>query len=70
MIKLVEWILGVKVTKRLRDEHAEAEHDVKVSRALRNHAELVGPALRARLAENHFGEGIREALHQRGWTQK
>jgi len=70
MIKLVEWLLGYRVAEKLHAEHADAEHDVTVSRALRKHAEQVGPALRARLAENHFGEGITEALHQRGWTQR
>lgn len=70
MIKLVEWLLGRKTTEKLHRENADAEADVKASRLLRRHAEVLGPALRVRLAENHFGEGMREALHQRGWTQK
>lgn len=69
MIKFVEWLLGYKVMEKLNTECAEAEHDVTVSRALRSHAEVVGPAMRKRLATNHFGEGMREALHQRGWKK-
>lgn len=70
MIKFVEWLLGYTASERLHEERAHADEDLKISRALRTHAERVGPAMRRRLAENHFGEGITEALHQRGWTQK
>ena len=66
MIKLVEWLLGQHRAEELRTERAEAERDVAVSRTLRHNAERLGPALRAELAVNHFGERMAAALEPRG----
>jgi len=77
MNKFVAWLLGQQhdscVDPRLADldqqrDEADAERDE--ARKFRAHAERIGPEQRQRLAQNHFGEGMKEALHQRGWTQR
>lgn len=76
MNKVVAWLLGQQPERcvdprladldRQRDEADEARIEAREYRA---NAERVGPELRSRIRRNHFGESIREALHQRGWTQ-
>lgn len=68
MIKFVEWLLGTDRTEELRAAEEYAAEDVQVSRDLRAHAERVGPTLRFELGENSWGDRIRSALHERGWT--
>jgi hypothetical protein len=48
----------------------EAEEFRAEAREVRAHAERIGPEQRWRLSKNHFGEGMKAALHQRGWTQE
>lgn len=76
MIKLVEWLLGQKPAPHedprlslLEAQWEEVENHRAEARELRITAERIGPEQRWRLAQNHFGDGMREALHQRGWTQ-
>lgn len=82
MIKLVEWLLGLtpplpptaplRVDPRLLEldaQREEAEQHREEARELRVEAERIGPETRRRLRQNHFGEGMKEALHQRGWIQ-
>lgn len=70
MIKLIEWLLGTHRTEELRAAEEYAAEDVQVSRAMRAHAERLGPALRFELGENSWGDRIRSALHQKGWESR
>jgi hypothetical protein len=70
MIKLIEWLLGADRTEELRAAEQQATEDVRVSRAMREHAERVGPALRFELGANSWGDRIRSALHQKGWESR
>lgn len=78
MIKLVEWLLGLDPGPRvdlvkhaqLDEQLSEAEGARVEARKYRDRAERLGPEQRRRLKQNHFGEGMTEALHQRGWTQQ
>lgn len=79
MNKFVTWLLGQQpasetcVDPRLAEldvQRDEADEQRAEARKLRARAEHLGPKQRARLLQNHFGDGMREALHQRGWTQK
>lgn len=76
MNKFVAWLLGIEpdacLDPRLAELDAqrdEVEEQRADARRLRAKTEKLGPERRYRLAQNHFGEGIKEALHQRGWTQ-
>jgi len=76
MNKVVAWLLGqpaeTPVDPRLSDldqKRDEADEDLIEAREHRATAERIGPELRSRIRRNHFGESIREALHQRGWSQ-
>lgn len=76
MNKIVAWLLGqqpgVPHDPRLDDLDRlcdEAEEQRSEARQLRTHTERHGPERRRRIAQNHFGESMKEALHQRGWTQ-
>lgn len=62
MIKLIEWILGAVRTSDLDEENRQACEDVEISRAVRAHAEVIGPMQRQRLARNHVGEGFKLAF--------
>jgi hypothetical protein len=68
MNKMFEWLLGARWTEELRIAEQEADRDVAVSRTMRTHAEQVGPALRFELGANSWGDRIRSALHERGWS--
>jgi hypothetical protein len=80
MIGFVDWLLGrtpaadaehdraETETTELDQRRAEAERHAVEARAYRRTAERIGPVLRAELEDNHFGERIRYALHQEGWT--
>jgi hypothetical protein len=68
MIRFIEWLLGDRWTEELRAAEQEADRDVAVSRTMRAHAEQVGPVLRFELGENSWGDRIRSALHERGWS--
>lgn len=70
MIKLIEWMLGTDKAEELRTAERNADRDVQVSRALREHAERVGPTLRFELGANSWGDRIRSALHQEGWESR
>jgi hypothetical protein len=76
MNKIVAWLLGQQPEARhdprlvdLEQLGAEVEEQRSEARRLRAHTEKHGPERRRRVAQNHFGESIKEALHQRGWTQ-
>lgn len=68
MIKFVKWVLGRRV-RELDAETADAEQDVRVSRALRTNAEQIGKRQRIALANNHFGERMAAALEPRGYAE-
>ncbi|HEY8998300.1 MAG TPA: hypothetical protein VIM60_10390 [Edaphobacter sp.] len=77
MIKLIEWLLGTSSGPCVQDklakldvQRAEAEELRDEARRYRTRAERAGREQKRRLIENHFGEGMIEALHQRGWTQQ
>lgn len=76
MRNIIAWLLGqqpdTSVDPRLADLgqlHDEAEDEGIQAKVYRARAERIGREQRYRLEQNHFGEGIKEALHQRGWTQ-
>jgi hypothetical protein len=76
MRNIIAWLLGQQpdtcVDPRLAELdqlHDEAKVEGEQAKAGRVRAERIGSEQRYRLKQNHFGEGIKEALHQRGWTQ-
>lgn len=62
MNKFIEWILGERTVVKLREENREAAEDMRVSQLIRDRAERVGQAQRARIQRNHVGEGFRLAF--------
>jgi len=54
-------------TDDLDDRRAEAIQQRTEARAARRRAERLGPAIRAELEKNHFGERMAAALEPRGY---
>lgn len=76
MRNIIAWLLGQRPgtcvdpqLAELDQLHDEAKAEGAQAKEGRARAERIGSEQRYRLRQNHFGEGIKEALHQRGWTQ-